>query len=660
MRNPQKFLDAKSSAKVAFSANSFEFENLVKISDGIIVRLRPIDPRPVVLQKVQHVVSKKRHQLSFSSPVSMNNVGRRFCGELPAISTIVKASYQTAKVHMKSDSRNFRLGQQDLSFKECIWTDMRKRPDEAPPVRQERPLWHFCALRLVWKEDPHTSHFLVFLCTLNSVAHDIGSRCVAHVIPSMLHAHCVVVVLMLFDSPLCTLHRLSHLLPHSPDLHLHPHLPCGSVRREVPCALSRMRSLTLLSITPLSQVMSPNSSTTTTSQRPLTFSSRSPPATAGPWTCTTRRSVTTPSAERSLHPCSLRSEKNHRAVDKLITLLKKVCCQVCRCLSVMLEQGDLFLISLSRWSQTSEKIHVATQKMSKSGFFWNDQKSRFSLIVEQRFRDTSSVSNVSEHTSPHVMSECQTPTQDQRCQSGPSARNSFVPSEGRFSKKCGADQQRLQISDPHFWQIHHVSNICLLEDKIQDWGMYLLTISYGSYAVDQRSGVGWISGWSKILLFCKRNSNARFWSIRCEDCFSTEPNHPQYPIQKKGQSGGNESPKKEPFPSWKTDRLPDLRVLPGHWTQRFCRELCRPIYSCSSKWWYSGIRFEMGRNSIINDANPTWWHLGRILQIKNTRVWETQDRIGIVQYGDSSEESRTWLSQIEDNGKKKYRAESTN
>ena len=37
------------------------------------------------------------------------------------------------------------------------------------------------------------------------------------------------------------------------------------------------------------------------------------------------------------------------------------------------------------------------------------------------------VSNVSEHTSPNVMSESQTPVQDQRCQSGPSARNSFVP-----------------------------------------------------------------------------------------------------------------------------------------------------------------------------------------------------------------------------------------
>ena len=60
------------------------------------------------------------------------------------------------------------------------------------------------------------------------------------------------------------------------------------------------------------------------------------------------------------------------------------------------------------------------------------------------------ISNVSEHTSPHVMSESPTPVQDQRCQSGPSARNSVIPGEGRFSKNYGADQQRLQISDLHF------------------------------------------------------------------------------------------------------------------------------------------------------------------------------------------------------------------
>ena len=78
------------------------------------------------------------------------------------------------------------------------------------------------------------------------------------------------------------------------------------------------------------------------------------------------------------------------------------------------------------------------------------------------------VSKVSEHTSPHVMSESQTPAQDQRCQSGPSARNSFVPGEGDSSKNYGADQQRLQISESSFRQIHHTSNVCLLEFQIQD------------------------------------------------------------------------------------------------------------------------------------------------------------------------------------------------
>ena len=70
-----------------------------------------------------------------------------------------------------------------------------------------------------------------------------------------------------------------------------------------------------------------------------------------------------------------------------------------------------------------------------------------------------------------MVSESQTPAQDQRCQSGPSARNSFDPSDGRFSKDYGADQQRLQISDPHLdkfstsatfacWKIRFKTEVC--------------------------------------------------------------------------------------------------------------------------------------------------------------------------------------------------------
>ena len=62
------------------------------------------------------------------------------------------------------------------------------------------------------------------------------------------------------------------------------------------------------------------------------------------------------------------------------------------------------------------------------------------------------IPNVTEHISPHVTSERQTPDTalDPRCQSGPSAKNSFVSSEGDSSNNYGADQQRLQISDLHF------------------------------------------------------------------------------------------------------------------------------------------------------------------------------------------------------------------
>ena len=80
-------------------------------------------------------------------------------------------------------------------------------------------------------------------------------------------------------------------------------------------------------------------------------------------------------------------------------------------------------------------------------------------------------SNVLEHTSPPVMNESPTPAQDQRCLSGPLARFSFVSSEGRFSKNHGADQQRLQTSDPHFdkfpppatfacWKMRFKTEVC--------------------------------------------------------------------------------------------------------------------------------------------------------------------------------------------------------
>ena len=68
--------------------------------------------------------------------------------------------------------------------------------------------------------------------------------------------------------------------------------------------------------------------------------------------------------------------------------------------------------------------------------------------------------------------ENQTPVEDQRCQSGPSAKSSVIPSEGDSLKNYGADQQRMQISDIHFdkfptlatfacWKIRFKTDVCI-------------------------------------------------------------------------------------------------------------------------------------------------------------------------------------------------------
>ena len=75
------------------------------------------------------------------------------------------------------------------------------------------------------------------------------------------------------------------------------------------------------------------------------------------------------------------------------------------------------------------------------------------------------------HSSSAEKNENQTPVQDQRCQAGPSAKNSVIFSGADSSKNYGADQQRLQISDLHFdkfttpatfacWKIRFKTEVC--------------------------------------------------------------------------------------------------------------------------------------------------------------------------------------------------------
>ena len=119
-------------------------------------------------------------------------------------------------------------------------------------------------------------------------------------------------------------------------------------------------------------------------------------------TLTMRKSGTS-----SLHHCSFRSEKNRRTER-----------QACRSFEESLSPAQSFFVCHSSTGRPVHELRPQSsrnrekpsremenetirilfvrqkkqKKMSKSGFFWNDKKSRFSPVVEQRFRNTSSKS----------------------------------------------------------------------------------------------------------------------------------------------------------------------------------------------------------------------------------------------------------------------------
>ena len=127
------------------------------------------------------------------------------------------------------------------------------------------------------------------------------------------------------------------------------------------------------------------------------------------------------------------------------------------------------------------------------------------------------ISNVTEDTSPHVTSGRQ---------SGTSARNSFDPEEGRFSKDYRADQQRLQISDLHFdkfpnpatfacWKIRFKTEVCTCSQFLTEAMLWIKEVEMVESVGDLKSSCS-----------VRGIRMPKFWSSRCDDCFSTEQNHP--------------------------------------------------------------------------------------------------------------------------------------
>ena len=130
------------------------------------------------------------------------------------------------------------------------------------------------------------------------------------------------------------------------------------------------------------------------------------------------------------------------------------------------------------------------------------------------------------HSSTVEKSERQEQDQELRCQAGPSAKNSVVPSEGDFSKNYGADQQRLQISDLHFdkfptpatfacWKIRFKTEVCTCSQFPTETMLWIKEVEMVD-SVDVLNS----------SLSVRGIRMPDFEVTRCEDCFSAEQNHP--------------------------------------------------------------------------------------------------------------------------------------
>ena len=82
------------------------------------------------------------------------------------------------------------------------------------------------------------------------------------------------------------------------------------------------------------------------------------------------------------------------------------------------------------------------------------------------------------HSSTVEKCERRTQNQDLRCQSGPSAKRFSHPQWRRLFKELWARPTTTADFRSSFQQNPYTSNLCLLEDKVQDRGMYLFATSY--------------------------------------------------------------------------------------------------------------------------------------------------------------------------------------
>ena len=183
----------------------------------------------------------------------------------------------------------------------------------------------------------------------------------------------------------------------------------------------------------------------------------------------------------------------------------------------------------------------------------------------------------------------------------------------------GQTNNDCRFSDLHFdkfptpatfacWKIRFKTEVCTLFHKLPTEAMLWI----------KEVGVGGISEWSQIFAFLSEELMDHIFEVLdAKNFFQHWTESSRIPASRKRSVWRKMKAQKEDrFLRGRQIRLLDLRVLPGHWSQWFLsRSMPTYLQLFFEMTIFQEIRFEMGRNFIIYDENPTWWYLGRIVQI---------------------------------------------
>ena len=147
-----------------------------------------------------------------------------------------------------------------------------------------------------------------------------------------------------------------------------------------------------------------------------------------------------------------------------------------------------------------------------------------------------------------------------------------------FSKNYGADQQRLQISDLHFdkfstpatfacWKIRFKTEVCTCSQFPTEAMLWIKEVEMADSVDDLKSSCS-VRG--------IQMPNFEVFDAKIASALNRIIHNTQF--KRKVSLEELKAQKEDRVLRGRQIAYLDLRVLPGHWSQRFRRELCRPIH----------------------------------------------------------------------------------